>query len=625
MKHILLLGILYATAGLLPGRAARGETRLPDDGIDRSAVIELQPLVITPRRGPIGLSRTTETITLITSEEIDIRPARNLGETLTYSPGIDIAPRQRFGRATSISLQGSDSRHVRVMIDGIPLNNNVSQEVDPSRLPIENVDRIEIIKGAASSMWGSSLGGVINVLTKDTGTTAVPGGSLTASWAESRTHKESLDLNGAVGDIGYYLFSSYTESGGRGPRDDTLSKKSFAKLSHEPDDFTEIVASFGYSGGNVNSGEFPDGTWWGQPYRIRYGKVGWHWDDGDRSLSAEMKHSRQDIISEIYLAVTDSDPFMKFVYKDVLYQLSLNATQRLRSDDLLVIGADFDHDTIKSDTYLTGAKNVKLQAPYINYTLASDPFDFNVGLRYDHNSEFGQEVSPSLGIVYRSRTHPGTLIRAGVSRAFNAPLLIWKYNANPAFATIPNPDIGAERAWVWEAGAEARITPRLKANLSLYRAEVSDALAQATNALGETYMKNFEKFRRQGGEIQFTYDYNNHLAFSAAAAFNDIENKITKQTVRGGGRPRQSFDVAIEYTNDHGFACSLHGYYDRWNEPATSFPNDRKMLLDIKLSQEIKNITVFLNIHNVTNSKYWADYYFPLPERYFEGGFTLHW
>ncbi|MBN2482565.1 MAG: TonB-dependent receptor, partial [Candidatus Omnitrophica bacterium] len=106
---------------------------------------------------------------------------------------------------------------------------------------------------------------------------------------------------------------------------------------------------------------------------------------------------------------------------------------------------------------------------------------------------------------------------------------------------------------------------------------------------------------------------------------NDIENRITKETVRGGGKPRQSFDVSVEYKNPHGFTGALYGYYDRWNEPADAFPNDRKMLIDMKLSQEIKNLTLFLNIYNLANSTYWADYYFPMPERYFEGGFTVHW
>jgi len=95
--------------------------------------------------------------------------------------------------------------------------------------------------------------------------------------------------------------------------------------------------------------------------------------------------------------------------------------------------------------------------------------------------------------------------------------------------------------------------------------------------------------------------------------------------VRGGGRPRQSFDLSTEYRDENGWVIILSGYYDRWNEPPTSFPNDRKMLWDLKISRDIKNLTVFFMIHNLADSSYWADEYFPAPRRYYEDGITLHW
>jgi outer membrane receptor protein involved in Fe transport len=81
----------------------------------------------------------------------------------------------------------------------------------------------------------------------------------------------------------------------------------------------------------------------------------------------------------------------------------------------------------------------------------------------------------------------------------------------------------------------------------------------------------------------------------------------------------------MEYKNKTGFRLSLKGYYDYWNAPADYQPNDRKMLCDLKISQEFKNLIIFSNIYNLTNSKYWQDYYYPIPARYFEGGVTLKW
>jgi vitamin B12 transporter len=606
---------------------------------EQSREIELERIVVTNRRASAGLSEASENVVVVDADEIKQLPARNLGEVLKYVAGVDITPSQGFGRATAISIQGSDSRQVRVMIDGIPLNTQVSPAVDPSRFPLENIARIEVIKGVSSSVWGSSLGGVVNIITKDTGTTIIPKGELTTSFAEFHTRKESAEISGKVEDLGYYLSSSYMESGGRGPKDDVLEKKGFGKLSYDLKDKGKVVTSFGYSGADVNGGAFPDGSLWQQPYRIRYGKVGWQLACGDTEINLDLKHSQQDIITRIYLSVDDEKPFSAMLFKSQLYQLSLNSNTRLRGEDLLVWGADFDWETIKSSPYLSQAKRLELQAPYVNYTLKLRPWDFNFGLRYDRNSEFGEEVSPSLGAVYHLKNFPA-LIRAGVSRAFNAPLLLWKYNEDLSedlsWGTVPNPNIGAERAWVYELGLESELSSKLCFKFALYRAEVKDALATAKNEAGFSYMKNFEKFIRQGAELQLKINPWQELSFFAAAGFNDIENRVTGETVRGGGKSRQSFDLGIEYKNKKGFSVSLRGYYDRWNEEAAVYfnsldeeitvePNDRKMLVDVKISQEFKNLTFFLNIYNLNNSKYWHDYYFPAKPRYFEGGFTLKW
>ena len=607
-------------AALLTAVPVRASAQAAED-----RMITLEKIVVTNRRTCAGLSEATENIAVIGSEEIQKLPARDLGEALKYIAGIDIEPRQGFGRDTSISIQGSDSRQVRVMIDGIPLNPQSSGQVNPAIFPLENIERIEIIKGSSSSIWGSSLGGVVNIITKNTGDTFIPKGSITSSFAEFRTRKESAELSGKVQSLGYYLFSSYMESGGKGPKDDVLEKKAFGKLDYDLKGAGKITGSFGYSQADVNNGVFPDGTWSAQPYRMRYGKLGWEGKLSDAEIKIDLKHSRQEIITRSYLLVEDEVPDSRITFKDLLYQLSLNSSLHPREKDLLVLGVDFDYDILKT-TYLTKARSLRLQAPYANYTLKLNPWDWNFGLRYDHNSEYGQEVSPSFGCAYHLPDIADTLIRLNVSRAFNAPPLMWKYYERTALGvTADNPELKPERAWVYELGLESRPVPRFLMKFSLYRADVSNAISNAQNAEGKWIKQNFQKFRRQGAEMLLTIGLLEGLSFSVAAAFNDIENRATRKTVQGGGKARQSFDLGLDYKNKNGFGVSLLGYYNYWNAPASLEPNDRKMLCDLKAFQDWKNLSFFFDIHNLTNSKYWQDYYYPYPERYFEGGATLKW
>lgn len=426
------------------------------------------------------------------------------------------------------------------------------------------------------------------------------------------------------------------ESAGTGPKDDVLEKKAFTKLSYENDLAGKIIATFGYSQADLNSGEYPDGTWQERPYRARYGKIGWQKQWGDIEVNADFKHSRQDVVTKDYfsLSLDDSEPFWIVRSEDILSQLSINSIIHPRQKDLFVVGADFDWDELES-TYLSEPKSLNLQAPYAHYTLKWDPWDFNCGLRYDHTSEFGAELSPAFGAVYHLANIPETLLRAGVSRAFNTPPLLWKYYDPILSGMATNPDISAERAWVYELGMESRPLSWLGLSASLYRADVQDALDLARNSLNQRYMKNFEKFRRQGGELKLKLDLCAGWGFFASGGFNDVEDRATGETVRGG-TPRQSFDTGLEYKNESGFSALIRGYYDRWNTEPTVYwdqagqlitvePNDRKMLCDLKLSQDIQSFNLFFNIYNLTNSKYWADFYFPAPERYFEGGLTVKW
>ncbi len=600
--------------------------------IPEEKILELEKIIVSAKRFPEGLKGVAENVSVITDEEIRSLPARDLSEVLSYIPGVDIEPRSGFGQPTAISIQGSSSRHVRVMIDGIPLNTQLSGQVNPTNFPIENIKQIEIIKGAASSVWGSALGGVINMITKDAGDTPVPQGSITHSIAEYGTAKESFNLSGKIGELRYYLFASYMDSDGLRTKADTEEIKSFNKLSFSLGDLAKITSSFGYSQGDVNSGEFPDGSYQNTPYSNKYGRIGLDVNlDNGTIFDGAFKFSRQDIITKYFASAQDAEPYDTVRSQDQYYGLELKSLIHLRDEDRLLLGADFDWHILKS-IYLTNSKSVNLQAPYANYTLRLNNWDWVFGARFDNNSEFGNQFSPSLGAVYHIPAASGTLIRATVSRAFNAPPLLWKFNdylLRGFYHVIPNPDIKPERAWVYEMGIESKLTDDIRMELSLYRADVKDAIASVIEG-ANIYMDNFEKFRRQGAELKIKAKLNRQLSVAGSAAFNDVENRKTGKTVRSIGAARQRFDIEIKYKNEYGFSCTLKSYYHYWNQVADAKPNDRKFISDLRISQEIKNtrgfsLELFLNIYNLTNSKYWADYYFPIPRRYFEGGFTIKW
>jgi len=585
----------------------------------------LGQIVVTSKRTEIVLGEVTDNVALITEEEIRRLPANDLGEVLRYVSGVDAEPRQGFGRPTSLSIQGSESRQVRVMIDGIPFNPQSSGQVNLSQFPIAALQRIEVVTGSNSSSWGSNLGGVVNMITKNTGRTKMPAGSLTTSFSEFDTQRQNAEVYGKADDARYYSFFSRMDSGGSTDRSDVSENKFLGKADFDLQGTGLVTTLFGYSGAHVNSGIFPDGSWQAQPYTARYAKIGWESDIEDKMLSVDLKYSRQNVSTRTYLSADDTKPFWSAHTEDSLSQLSLNSTLPHGDYNSVVLGADFDWDVVKSDLYIKEAKRVQQAAAYINYCLALEAWTIDFGLRKDSNSEFGGSLSPSLGLVYYADFPPETAFRTSVSRAFDVPPLLWKYNENPLLGVIPNPNLRPERALCYELVAESAPLPDLWVKFSLYRADVSDAIAWAENESLEIFQKNFKKFRRQGAGLQIKMRITETMEIFSSSAFNDIENRITREIVKGGGKPRQSFDVGITYKNQRGLDVTLKGYYDRWNNLPSAQANDRKMIFDMNISKKLGRAIIFLNTYNLTNSSYWSDIYYPLKERYFEGGITLNW
>lgn len=587
-------------------------------------------LVVTPLRTPVLKNKTADNVTVVTRAEISRMPARDLGEVLAYVPGVNVQLGGQFGQASALSINGSPSRQVRLMIDGIPVNTQLSGQANPAQFPVANIERIEVIKGASSSAWGSALGGVVNVVTRDTGDTARPSGSFKSSFAEFSTTENSLDLSGKAGGFGYLFTGSFFETDGAQAFSEAQDKKYFTKFSHPLGDTTNIIGSFGYNEARTRYALSASSSVAEQPYFTRYGKLGVETQREDFRLSLDLKFNDQDIITDLY-GLPSGDQLFSTVSKNLYKGVSLNGGWDVTDNSVLAAGIDADWHRLKSNRYLDSSKKINMQGQYVHYTLSIGRLDLIPGFRYDHNDRFGAQSNPSFGAVYAFDDERETLVRGKVARAFNAPPLLWIYNDDPSFFVGPNPDLKAERAVVYELGFETKLAGALGLDLSLYRANVKDGITLEFDEADFVFVqRNVSKIRRQGVELLLDYTLGEHVSLYGSGAFNDAENRDTKETVRDQGVARQHYTFGARYSDGQGWGANLYGYYNRWSSSPSHQANDRKPIFDLKLTkrfEEVKNeidLELFFNIHNLTNSKYWADISFPLAERYFEGGFSIH-
>ena len=583
-------------------------------------------VIVTAQRSPTDEHNIAENVSVITQTDIAQTSARDLGEVLAKFPAVDVQMNGQFGQATALSINGSDARQVLLMIDGIPFNTQLSGQANPSQIPIEHIERIEVIKGASSSVWGSSLGGVINVITKDVGSSTTPEGLLTTSFAEFGTTKNSLELAGKIGEVGYLFTGSHMNTNGPQFISDAEEKKFFSKLQLPFSDEVKVTSSFGYNEADTRYALTGSTRVTEQPYHTRYGKIQLEGDHNDSHWELAWKYNHQDITTDINNLTTGS-LISSTVSSNVYQGISLTGDVDLLEYGVLAMGADFDWHTLKSNRFLDSSKTIAMQAPYVNHTFFWEQWDFISGIRFDNNEHFGSQLSPSFGVVYHMEDPHETIVRAKISRGFNAPPLLWIFNNDPSLFVGPNPDLKAERSLVYEVGMESKLFSRLNIGLNLYRADVKDGIALVFDSINSVFVQeNFRKFRRQGGEFIFNYQVNQDLSFYGSAGFNDAENRATRQQVRNSGVARQRYTFGMKYQSENDFGVYLSGYYNRWSTAPTFEPNDRKPIFDLKLTKLFDNIRegvdleAFFVIHNLTNSNYWAVNSFPLARRYFEGG-----
>jgi vitamin B12 transporter len=195
-------------------------------------------VIVTAQAEPTPAQDSSASVSVITREEIDQRQAVPLADLLLYTPGIAIGKNAPEGGLTAFFLDGGNSYHTKVLIDGATVNNPGGQ-VDFSNFTLDNVDKIEVVRGAESAIYGTdAVAGVIQIFTHR-GQTRVPAFSI---WGEGGTFSSGrggAQLSGLVGKFDYSGAASYFQTDGQGSNDSFRNRT--------------LSGNFGYSFSDTNT------------------------------------------------------------------------------------------------------------------------------------------------------------------------------------------------------------------------------------------------------------------------------------------------------------------------------------------------------------------------------------
>ena len=596
--------------------------RLQADGTDVDhGVYELEETVITATRVETPRHQVAANITVITRQDVENTPAASVAELLQYVPGVYVEFNGGLGSQATARIEGSEVRHVAVYQDGVPLNQLANPLTDLSYVSVDAIERIEIYKGAASAAWGSSLGGVINIITRDPhpGKAARP--DVRISYGDFGTLRSRASLSGTMGRLGYLLSLTHDESDGFVAYTAHQQDAVYAKLDYGLSKRSRLSLVYSYDEGRnqdpvPNALDFLDEDFWDDIYRERtYQRLLF-----EASPSDDVIFSLEGRYHRFYNRIEDVFPDRRETfsdYRDRVYGLSARISWNTSAANTLNLGFDEDWGWYDWENY-DREYETRNGALYANDTLTLGGLSLNLGLRYDDNRDFGTEISPSAGAVYRTLGGKA-LIRGQVARGFSAPPAAWVHDpwfGDPAL----EPEIGV----VYQLGGRARPFSCLELELTLFRSDVEDQIRFNYN---RQKFENIDRVTRKGVQGGIRAAFDTGLVLTLGGSYTDVRDDATDRVIED--IPRKTYNAMVSYSNE----WITHSLLGRYIDHNSSFPETRDRLfvfdylvrVGLPLPENYGKLKLYGAVYNLTDAAYLYREVWPQPGRRFEAGISLEY
>lgn len=602
--------------------------------------------VQSPTRNSKPISQVAENITVVTAKEIEDMNAHTVSEVLNRVSGVFVDfLGLDFGSAAIPYIQGSADRHVLVLLDGVTWNFLSDGHAETITIPVKIIERIEIIKGPASSAWGSSLGGVINIITKNAGKSPQPSGSLSASSGRSNSQDDNGEIFGKAGPVGYYLFAGHQRSDGLRETRSFNNNSVYSKFNVPASKDVNLGMTLGYSEPHVNAGELLTSDLLSSAFFIRTFVATASIDAAlsrELSLNASFHSlSRQFERTDTVLGVGLYGPAGDLFYNPHEENKSREGSAKLtwtHGMHTAVLGADTGHSSYiaidNAGPFIQSAgvpaiatvnADIDKWALFVNDTITNDKFSVTPGIRYDHNTITGPFTSPSLGTTYKIAER--TIIRASAARGFTIPPLAFTSTGGLFFD--PNPSLKPEKVWSYQAGVESNVTDYVWARLTLFQHDTKDGIVKELHAAGppsnnDLYL-NKDSIRRRGYELELETAPISSISLKTGFAYVRIKPSAAEAITQ------YMNNVVLKYDDKQSFMAELFGHYIWWggHDYATAATGKYNTYLwDLNLRKTIystqkTNADVFFTAHNIFNADQYTFIDTKNPGRWAEAGVRL--
>ena len=638
--------------------------------------VMMEETVVTATRTEEKVNRIPANVTVVDSKDIENSNAKNVTDLLRSEEGIVIRDLLGNGKTAQIDLRGfgeTAAYNTAVLVDGRRVNEIDLSGVDWTQIPLDQIERIEIVRGTGSVLYGdNSVGGVINIITKTpTEKPTIRVGTVTGSFGRN---KHNVSLSGGTEKISAAIFASYDSTNGYRENSELRNHDIGGKIIYDPTDFLSFNLSgsyhsdeYGMPGGLTRARMHDDRRESDYPYddartRDRYVKLGADLDMNrfgmvtadfsyrDRNTSfnafvwnyAQTKDSetwaftpryvredrimdhRNSFITGIDLYWTDQDI-------DSFSGTSLSPSGRSEIDrDSYGLYVNDEFSILQNLILSVGVRHerVKYDLEQIDLTGLLSPLDTTV---------VGREKAYSAGLTFLYSGKSSVFIRANRSLRFplTDELVVYDFFAGRINL---NSNLKPQRGKHYEIGIRHYFTPDIRANVTLFRANISDEIFFNPDTFTNT---NHPKTRHEGLEMGIKADLFKKLTIFTNYTYEKA--KFRSDPFDGNyipAVPKHKGNMGILVHNvipgflfsiDYRWVGSSYLISDQANQ-------DEKLrryhTLNSRISYDRDGIRAFLGVDNITDTEYseygvsssWSGAsYYPAPERTWTAGIEINW
>jgi iron complex outermembrane receptor protein len=459
-----------------------------------------QTVVVTATATPVELDRVTRAITIITRDEISALPVHTIADLLRLTSSVDVRARGVRGVQTDFAIRGANFGQMLVLVDGVRLNDAQSGHHNGDiPVPLDAVDRIEVLRGPASSLHGAdAFGGTVNIITRRTADTSllVQGGSFGLAAGRGQTGF----AHGALRQT--FAVSAERSSGFMYDRDFATAIAHARTLIGARSSVSVSLLRKEFGANNFYGGNAPSREWTNQAMvaldQQLFAAAGWtaaatasYRTHGDRFLFNQERPLLSDNRHRTHSALA-----------------GLTATRRAAAGRAVItMGVEGGGDWIRSTNL--GDHALNRVSGFAEWRHDASPrLHWDAGLRFDRYSEFGVSANPSLGIGWWAKSadtangtpSPALRVRGSAGRAFRVPTFTERFYSDPA--NLARAEVGPETAWAAEGGVDLFIGTAWVVNATMFGRsdrDVIDWLRPTAADRWRTY--NIREVATRGAEL----------------------------------------------------------------------------------------------------------------------------